>query len=200
MTEDKKFKREVTTGGHRSGQTLSLVQMQAKVLAEKMFTDMMASAGVDHRRMAQELLFFLPRGFCDAYEQLWYRGVAAKGTDGGSDERGRGNLAKAELGRAEGGRSGGAGKRRSHKKYWVIADEQALEIKDRVDKRLRGIAREIGYELAEIDQLRKSGGYVVKSEHQRAMSQRSCGGCGRFVEDRWDYCPYDGSRIGVNES
>lgn len=172
MTEDKKLQ-------------LSLVQMQAKVLAEKMFTDMMASAGVDHRRMAQELLFFLPRGFCDAYEQLWYRGVAAKGTDGGSDERGRGNLAKAELGRAEGGRSGGAGKRRSHKKYWVIADERALEIKDRVDKRLRGIAREIDLELKEQDGRAES----------RARGARACGDCGRLVGEGWKYCPYDGSSI-----
>lgn len=174
MTEDKKH----------GGQQLTIVQLQAKVMAEKMFTDMMASAGVDHRRMAQELLFFLPRGFCDAYEQLWYRGVAAKGTDGGSDERGRGNLAKAELGRAEGGKSGGAGKRRSHKKYWVIADERALEIKDRVDKRLRGIAREIQQELREQD-----------GEKVRARSARACGDCGRLVGEGWKFCPYDGSSI-----
>lgn len=170
----------------RKGQQLTIVQLQAKVMAEKMFTDMMASAGVDHRRMAQELLFFLPRGFCDAYEMLWYRGVAAKGTDGGSDERGRGNLAKAELGRAQGGGKGGAGRRRSHKKYWVIADERALEIKDRVDKRLRGIAREIGEELREID-----GG----AREAVKKGARACGDCGRLVGEGWKYCPYDGSSI-----
>lgn len=178
MTEDKK------------GPQLSLVQMQAKVMAEKMFTDMMAAGGVDHRRMAQELLFFLPRGFCDAYEQLWYRGVAAKGTDGGSDERGRSNLAKAELGRADGGRTGGAGKRRSHKKYWVIADERALEIKDRVDKRLRGLAREIQQELKEIDSERTGG-----KEKVEGRSARTCSDCGRLVGEGWKYCPYDGSSI-----
>lgn len=181
MAEDRK------TTGREAG--LSLVQMQAKVMAEKMFTDMMASGGVDHRRMAQELLFFLPRGFCDAYEQLWYRGVAAKGTDGGSDERGRSNLAKAELGRAQGGGKGGAGKRRSHKKYWVIADERALEIKDRVDKRLRGIAREIQQELKEIDDERNGG------KAGEGKSARMCGECGRLVGEGWKYCPYDGSSI-----
>lgn len=175
MTEDKK----------PGSQQLTIVQLQAKVMAEKMFTDMMASAGVDHRRMAQELLFFLPRGFCDAYEQLWYRGVAAKGTDGGSDERGRSNLAKAELGRAQGGGKGGAGKRRSHKRYWVIADEQALEVKDRIDKRLRGLAREIHEELRAID-----GGEV-----RERKAARMCDECGRLAGEGWKYCPHCGSSI-----
>lgn len=195
MTEDKKFKRESVQGGHRSGQTISLVQMQAKVMAEKMFTDMMAAAGVDHRRMSLEVLFFLPKAFVESYENLWYRGVAAKGTDGGSDERGRANLAKAELGRADGGRTGGAGKRRSHKKYWVIADERALEVKDRIDKRLRRLAREIHEELRAIDSKADGETGGKRTEGKGGRMRRACGDCGRMVGEGWKYCPYDGSDI-----
>lgn len=179
-----------------NGTGLSLVQMQAKVMAEKMFTDMMAAGGVDHRRMAQELLFFLPRNFCDAYERLWYRGVAAKGTDGGSDQRGRSQEEAAKVGKAKGSGAGGMGKRRSHKKYWVIADEEALEIKDRVDKRLRGMAREIMRELAELDDRAVSGGRAGGNGLARERkAARMCDECGRLAGEGWKFCPNCGSSI-----
>lgn len=174
--------------GHvtRAEASKSLVHLQAEAMAEKRFTEMMASAGVGYNQMAKELLFFLPRSFLDAYEQLWYRGLAGK-DDGGSGARGSATAEQARVGKASGkGLQGlGGAKRKTYKRYWVIADEHALEVKDRMDKRLRGMAREIKDMLAGVDR--------ADSEQAR------CAECGRILQAGWKFCPNDGTDRSIIE-
>jgi len=132
----------------------------AEELATKRFTDMMASAGVDHQRMALEVLFFLPPDFVNIYRELWYEGIGGK-DDGGSSGRGRSAEENGKLGKARvpgGGSLGdgrkqrihvssGGAKRKSYKEHWVVLDEDVLRIKDKVDKRLRAVARDAREEL-----------------------------------------------------
>lgn len=132
-----------TSGEISSGK--SLTQLQAERMAEVMFTDLMASAGVGGAEMRRELMQWIPRDFASAYIAMTSR--ALKDTDGGAHGRGMGDSAKGELGKAAGGGSGGGAKRRGYKKYWVVQDEKMLDLKSRVDKRLRSMAREISEEL-----------------------------------------------------
>lgn len=178
--------RHITEGRVERGKVergKTLAHLQAEAMAEKRFTEMMASAGVGYNQMAKELLFFLPKSFLDAYEQLWYRGFAGK-DDGGTGARGAATAEQARVGKASGkGLQGlGGAKRKTYKKYWVIADEHALEVKDRMDKRLRGMAREIKDMLAGIDEDARRGG-----------SSR-CPECGRILQAGWKFCPNDGAK------
>lgn len=96
---------------------------------------------------------------------------------------------------------GGSSKRKKYKKYWVIADEEALEIKDRVDKRLRGLARDIRRDIDELKAIRK-----MEAESQRARKMATIGKlpvkaeaprcrCGRIMRIDWDFCPFDGNKL-----
>lgn len=180
--------RHITEGRVERGKTL--VHLQAEAMAEKRFTEMMASAGVGYNQMAKELLFFLPKAFLDAYEQLWYRGFAGK-DDGGTGARGAATAEQARVGKASGkGLQGlGGAKRKTYKKYWVIADEAALEVKDRMDKRLRGMAREIKDMLAGIDEDARRGGDGVSR----------CAECGRILQAGWKFCPNDGTDRSISQ-
>lgn len=132
-----------SSGGEGSGK--SLAQLQAERMAEGMFTDMMASAGVGGAEMRQELMQWIPKEFARAYVAMVTQ--ALHDSDGGANGRGQGDKAKGELGKAAGGGSGGGAKRRGYKKYWTVQDEQMLELKDKVDKRLRSMARQIWEEV-----------------------------------------------------
>jgi len=164
---------------------LTLDQMRVHRMAESRFADLMANAGVDSGTMARELLFFLPRDFVTAYSEVFYAAFGGK-DDGGVGARGEANAAKAELGKASGkGLAGlGGAKRKAYKKHWVIADEAAVELKDKTDKRLRAMARELRVRLSE------DGVHKVGEESKRA----SCSGCKRFMEMTWTFCPSCGSR------
>lgn len=122
-----------------SGKTLQ--QLTAERMAESRFTDMMASAGVGTDSMALEVLYWMPRDFQDAYQEV-YMG-ALKDTDGGAGGKGKTADAMGKLGKAAAAKTTG----KKYKKYWVIQDEELLELKTRIDKRLRGLAREIRGEL-----------------------------------------------------
>jgi len=166
-----------------------------------MFADLMASAGVGYNQIAKEVFFFLPQGFLDAYEQLWHKGLAGK-DDGGAGARGAAQAETGRLGKAPTRNvpgkiqiSGGGAKRKSYKKYWVIADEEALELKDLIDKRLRGIAREIQFELDEMARRRR--GEPEREGHLGSGTR--CTGCGRMMREGWKFCPFDGGKVGHDE-
>lgn len=106
--------------------------------------EILNSAGVDQGRVGIEVLYWLPAEFVRLYEELFMRGLhLGDGDDGekaGEDE-GR-IIAKVKSDRR--GKKGsmaaqGGGKR--YKTEWVVKDEQALEIKRRVDRRLVEIMR-----------------------------------------------------------
>jgi len=210
----------------------------AEELATKRFTDMMASAGVDHQRMALEVLFFLPPDFVNIYRELWYKGIGGK-DDGGSSGRGRSAEENGKLGKARvssGGSLGdgrkqrihvssGGAKRKSYKEHWVVLDEDILRIKDKVDKRLRAVARDAREELHWVLEARRreaeeaaggkagaedkagektgaqsraggSTGAGTGATGRAARSTARCGGCGRIAGSGWKFCSYCGREIG----
>lgn len=176
--------------GLEDGKTL--VQLMADRAARDKYTDFLAAAGVSADRMALEVLYWLPQDFLDLYQELYMRGL--RGTDGGTGDRGRaatetGELAKAARKTTRDGSfagSGGGGKR--YKKYWVVADERALELKTKIDKRLRSMTRDIRDELSEMDFRDRRG------ERPRLRVGRSgCPECGLIVSPVWMYC----SRCGL---
>jgi len=194
-----------------------LVHMLAEKKARSLFVDMMASAGLGNHRIAKEVFYFLPQDLLDVYEELWYMGTGGK--DGGNTgARGKAAEEAGALGKAGTDNSGsnrtnsgqrgtmyisggGSSKRKKYKKYWVIADEEALEIKDRVDKRLRGLARDIRRDIDELKAIRK-----MEAESQRARKMATIGKlpvkaeaprcrCGRIMRIDWDFCPFDGNKL-----
>ena len=195
---------------------LSLVHRLAEAKARGMFADLMASAGVGYNQIAKEVFFFMPQALLDVYEDVWYTGLAGKDDGVGGGGRGVGQAQVAAVGKAatqnqKGMKNGkvyvssGGSKRKGYKKYWVIADEEALEIKDRFDKRLRGLAREMGQELFELkwrrsrgerDEPRGKAGAGAGGGARATRSARvNCESCGRLMGEGWKFCSSCGHRV-----
>lgn len=141
-----------------------------------------ASAGVPHSQISMEVLYFLPKGFLDSYAELFSKAVKS---DGGSNAQGERAAQDGELGKAQVKGPGGAKTNgRRYKKTFVVLDERALELKTRIDKRLRLLAKLI---RAELD--------LSAAEHKRLAEARKaeqCSGCRGFLQDGWRYCPLCG--------
>lgn len=165
-------------------------------MAEARFADMMSTAGVDHGRMATELLFFMPKDFVDAYAEMFHRAFGGK-DDSGANGRGQMDEEKRVLGKASGkGLQGlGGARRKTYKKYWVIADEGASMTKTRMDKRLRGIAREIRESLAEQEPGDENTTGGSTGAERKADGSTRCGTCQQFVRRDWRFCPTCGTNI-----
>lgn len=166
-------------------------------------TQAAAAAGVPHSRAALEALYLLPKDFLDRYTELFDASLKLAGM--GPSEV----LAKTgELGREPGNNdlkgttkglrhdSGanagsaphlGSGSGRRFRKDWVVLDDDALELKGRIDRRLRAIGRDIREELAQS----ANGGVGAGAGGKRVH----CSGCGRIVEKDWAYCPHCGGRF-----
>lgn len=136
-----------------------------------------ASAGVPHAQIALDVLYYLPKAFLDQYTDMFTRAVKA---DGGESTRNQSQLDSAQVGKASGS---GAKPGRRYKKTFVVLDEKALDIKSAIDKRLRMMARDIESQLA--------GGEMGKASNR-------CGTCGTFIQNRWKYCPMDGSQLATS--
>ena len=132
--------------------------------AQRKFTDLMASAGITQDRMATELLYFLPRDFVDAYSNLFHDIFQL---DAGANARGQRLVKDAELARTKGSAKTN-GKR--HKKHWVITNPKAFATKEKVDKKLRKIARE------------------MRASQEDKQSQLTCSNCKKYMEEDWTYC------------
>jgi len=175
------------SGGDKATEPMQTLQaMQVQQMAERRLTDMMADAGVDSSRMSQEVLWFLPRDFVNAYSEIFYAAFAGK-DDGGTGARGRAVAEEVAVGRASGkGLQGlGGAKRKTYKKYWVIADENAVSIKENADKRLRALARDMRRGLEQDGQVNEG--------------LPTCGGCRRFIEAAWKFCPNCGEGLSRSE-
>lgn len=213
--------------GAGMGSGPDIVHLLAERKARTMFTDLMASAGLGNHRIAKEVVYFMPQDLLDVYEELWYMGTGGK-DGGGTGARGTAAAEAGALGKAGTDNSGsyrtnsgqqgtmyvsggGSSKRRKYKKYWVIADEDALDIKDRADKRLRGLARDLRAELDELKMLRKLGPErLAEAQRARKRAGGGAGGtgaevpgtrigwrcsCGKLMRADWEHCPYDGRII-----
>lgn len=172
----------------------SMAHIMAERLAQSRFTEMMASAGVDPRRMSIEVLFYLPRDFLDAYAELWHRALGADdaGVDGRSAQQQEiGTTGKAQVKARENARgesyireASGGGKK--FKKYWLIRDSDLLDMKTRLDKRLRVIGREIRAELSGSDDALLSG-----------ESRPTCSRCSKIMRDDYRFCPSCGQDLRI---
>ena len=139
-----------------------------------------AAAGVPHSQISMEVLYFLPKNFIQVYGELFTRAVKS---DGGEDARSAQQVDGATVGKVAVRKTGagptiGAAKKR-YKKTFVVLDEKALDIKGRMDKRLRGMAREILAELAGVE--------------TGAAGATACSRCGMFMQLTWGFCPKDGT-------
>lgn len=177
----------------------SLVQMQAERMARSRFTDLMASAGVGYNQIAKEVFYFMPQELLDVYAELWHAGVAGK-DDGGTGARGQADAEQARVGKASGkGLQGlGGAKRKTHKKYWVIADEDMLAIKDRADKRIRALARSLRLEMDQVRAARRNRGGDEEGSVSAVEAMR-CSDCGRILQAGWKFCPNDGTSNSISE-
>jgi len=179
----------------------SLAHLQAERIAEDRFTAMMAAAGVPVHRMALEILYMLPRDFIDTYAELFT--LALAGDDGGAGARGEAARQTGELGKAARKTAGGQGKK--YKKYWTVKNDAALELKDRIDKRLRSIARELRMRMDEAEvfgrQVEASdrGLGKVQADVAGMTAMGSCSSCGRFCSRGWKFCANCGARIATGD-
>jgi hypothetical protein len=137
-----------------------------------------ASAGVPHSQLSLDVLYYLPKAFLQQYADMFTKAVKA---DGGESGRNTSQQEQGDLGKATGRGAKTTGKR--YKKTFVVLDERALQLKSVIDKRLRMVARDIEVQLA--------GG-----EMEKAASR--CGQCGTFIQNRWKFCPLDGSNLSTD--
>lgn len=74
----------------------------------------------------------------------------------------------------------GVGKGRRHRTVWTVRDERALEMKGRIDRKLRRLGRELR-------------GFL--GDEGETLAARRCSGrsCKRFVELEWRFCPHCGA-------
>lgn len=182
--------RTVTLSADPHHREKNLIQLAAERMAESRFTEMMASAGVGHDRMALEVLYWLPGDFLTLYQELYTR--ALSGTDGNTGARGK----AAEQTGATGKAKGKALKGRKFKRYWVVQDEHVLQLKERVDKRLRAMTRDIQVELGELDASRGAGDKAKIGSGSTKVHDR-CGECGIMLSNLWNYCPKCGCPNGI---
>lgn len=141
-----------------------------------------ASAGVPHSQISLEVLYFLPKGFLDSYAELFSKAVKS---DGGSDAQGQRAANDGELGKAQTKNGGGAKTNgRRYKRTFVVLDENALELKTRVDKRLRSLAKQI---RAELDLTKRERDVLAQGR-----KAEQCGQCRGFMQDGWRFCPLCG--------
>lgn len=169
-----------------------------KAAVEKRFAEMMAAAGVDTRRAALQVLYYLPDGFVENYELLFDRALKITGeSTGGGDEASAGTLGKAPSGTSgsKGNKTqlrGGQGKK--YKLYWTILDDDLLDFKHRVDKRLRALGREIQAELLGVG----NGGLSEGDGGEKRILGKYCPGKGcsrRLKNEQWRFCQDCGSEL-----
>jgi hypothetical protein len=146
---------------------------------KRKLADALADAGVGSRRVAIELLYLLPDSFVAAYEQLFHETFSL-----GDEGKGQANERQADLGRAKGSGAGsGSGSRKGS--VFPVKNEKKLDQKAWVDRKLREIARKISSGEVEDEGRYKCG-------QRTSQARRSAGGCGKWNEKNWIYCPYCG--------
>lgn len=135
----------------------------------------LSNAGLSLQSVGAEVLLFLPRDFTDAYEDLWIRahGTEVKGMQEGKNERVRSRRIDGRV-KSDGVESmAPAASAKKLVERIPIGDEKALATKQRVDRKLRRIGREISRGMLD--------------------TKRRCTKCRKWSEPDWVFCPYDGA-------
>lgn len=129
-----------------------------------------SAAGVPHARASLEVLYYLPKDFLDAYVELFNSSLKLdSGGVGGPADEGKAGVSSSYKGKRP--MVTGGGKR--YKEYWVVLNDSSLDMKNRVDKRLRQVARDIRSGLMERD---------------TADGRVQCRRCGRILGRDWKFC------------
>lgn len=175
-------------------------------LVRRRLQEILVAAGFDERRVALEVLFWMPSEFVKEYERLFHRALhlgdgddqEKAGADEGrlvakvkDDTRARGKRDKDGVmvpGNVRGARGG-----KKYKLEWVVKDEEALELKKRVDARLRQlVSREMG-NLVRVSQGSTPGvGELVEmpGDWKGESVKKRCRDCGKIAKGDWARCPY----------
>lgn len=169
--------------------------------------EIMSGAGLGYNQISLEILYMLPREFVDRYIQLWEKAYGPPVRGGGDQMARDGELGRAETstrlkGKVVGSGAGGASKRFS--RVMQMKDERAFRLKERIDKRLRSIGRDMREELLMMegsgsDRQSSRGGSKGRGSKEiitsEGISVTQCGKCGRIMGEGWRFCPNDGSQI-----
>lgn len=180
--------------------------------------ELLSSAGVDQGRVALEVLYWMPVEFLEDYRDLFMRALhLGDGDDrdkAGADEGRLVKKVKPEIRGKKGGmHATGGGKR--YKTEWVVKDEKAMDVKRRVDNKLKNLVRQLqgmdgmdGMDAGRGRQSRGSRGGHGSSpgeyprEAEGGISEvpitggkvlRKCKGCGRIMKGDWVRCPFQHS-------
>lgn len=140
-----------------------------------------ASAGVPHAQISLEVLYFLPKGFLEAYGELFLRAIR-QSSEG---DRAAAAQAAAGVGKARGAGAKTNGKRWKNKAF-AVKDERALRAKTRIDQQLRALGRTIASEISVLDSAAAGEG---KDPSKTGLQ---CSGCKLFLDNKWRFCPQCG--------
>lgn len=142
--------------------------------------EVMSSAGVDHSRISLEVLYLLPPEFLDAYIELYHRAFKDSSSSIGNPDA-------ISVKKTKGSQIRPAVQGKRYKNYWQIRDEKAFTQKQRVDRKLRALIKEI------------RTGEAGKGAYRARCKGGSTGGCGRYVEEKWSYCGWCGNELVAND-
>lgn len=200
----------------------------ARGVDRNVLAEVLSNGGLGIHRVATEVLYMLPDAFVREYTGLFHAALNA-----GEDGMGLRDDAKTELGRVSGKNTPGKktgdrikavegapeakentveitlkGTKSKSRGAFAIRDEKALAEKDRIDRVLRKLARQIKNEMDETKD--GNGGEVLRCGQgingkrvtvrvERRDSRGAIvgrvdkpGGCWKFLEAGWRYCPYCG--------
>lgn len=153
---------------------------QRKKMREELRAELMRAlrdaGGLDPFALEREVLDALPEDFVFRYEMLWLRvyGRRQPGVDNPVASARR--VTRVSTNQTE--TRGPAKPRTGPMIPGVVGNEAALLFKQRLDRKLRTLAREM---RAWLDRDTVKAGV------------RRCTKCRRYAEDTWVYCPWDGS-------
>jgi hypothetical protein len=153
-------------------------------------TEIAVSAGIDRGRLSVEVLFLLPPQFVRQYQHIFDQALDSPikpQTDGGKDE---GRIkAKGKPRDDMRARSMGPAKKskRSVSGYWPIRDEDAVKIKDLLDRRLVRAVNQAVEDLASMRAARREG---TTQPSRSSVGQPQCPACGKFMKEDWVRCPW----------
>lgn len=166
--------------------------------------EIMSSGGVGYNQISLEILYLLPVEFINRYIEVWEKamgpGIKAPGDAMAHDaELGKANTDTKKKGQVVGAGAGGVTKR--FKRILTIRDERALMLKDRMDKRLRNMAREMRLELSGLTEntMENMKGVGINEmvgdgNPNKLRGVRRCQpGCGKLFPVNYQFCPFDGS-------
>jgi hypothetical protein len=153
-------------------------------------TEIASSAGIDRGRISVEVLFLLPPQFVRMYQRVFDAALddpVRPQQDGGKDEgrikakgKPRDDLRARSMGPAKKGK-------RSVSGYWPVRDEDAMKIKDLLDRRIVRAVSQATEDLRLIRAARVEGGTYT---NRPTTGQPQCGVCGKFMKEDWVRCPW----------